>query len=70
MTDKNSFDFDSMGRAAYLWADLEEKTYPTKPKYQVRVFFSLEMAAQKSTGLHISEASQYLSLTCQGNVIS
>ena len=39
MTDKNSFDFDGMGRAAYLWADLEERTYPTKPKYQVRGFF-------------------------------
>jgi hypothetical protein len=39
MTDKNSFDFDILGRAAYLWADLEEKTYPVKPKYEVRVFF-------------------------------
>jgi hypothetical protein len=39
MTDRNSFDFDSMGRAVYLWADLEEKTYPTKSKYQLRVFF-------------------------------
>jgi hypothetical protein len=41
MTDKNSFDFDSMGRVAYRWADFEEKMYPTKPKYQVRVFFPL-----------------------------
>jgi hypothetical protein len=28
MTDKNGFDFDSMGRAVYLWADLEEKNVP------------------------------------------
>jgi len=42
----------------------------TKPEYQVRVFFPLEMAAEKSTGLHISEASQYFPVTCQGLVIS
>jgi hypothetical protein len=41
MTDRNSFDYNRMGRAAYFWADFEEKTYPTKSKYQLRVFLFL-----------------------------